>query len=169
MAQTLEWFQCRACGRRHRWQADIAGTEIQCQCGKLVFCPELDVFAEADSSDTLPDPSSSIIYAPAGEKSSHFPGEVLSVEGESDEGLQLRRMKAGGLFGMGPFGEAVFWTVGAAVGFALLVHALIVQWPVYIALTVVWAPFSFWKCYKKVKRWQGNRPLSRAFVEQIGD
>lgn len=169
MTQTLEWFQCKGCGRRHRWQADIAGTEITCSCGKAVFCPELDVFGDSDGSDTLPDPSASIIYAPAGESSDHFPGEIISIEGESAGGLQLQRKRAGGLFGMGAWGEAVFWTLGAAVGFTLLVHALIVQWPVYIALTVVWAPFSFWKCYQKVKRWQGNRSLLRALEEQFGD
>ena len=172
LTQTLEWFQCKACGRRHRWQADIAGTEVQCSCGKLVFCPELDVFADpADSagSDTLPDPLASIVYAPAGAGSSHFPGEFIPVEGGSGDGVRLQRKRAGGLFGLGAFGEAVFWTVGAAIGFALLVHALIVQWPVYIALTVVWAPISFWKCRKSVKRWQGNRSLVRAFEEQFGE
>lgn len=169
LTQTLEWFQCKGCGRRHRWQADIAGSQVQCSCGSSVFCPELDVFGDSDSSDTLADPSASIIYAPAGEASTHFPGEVMALEGEASQALQLRRMKAGGLFGMGPFGEVVFWTVGAAVGFTVLVHALIVQWPVYIALAVVWAPISFAKCWKKIKRWQGNRSFMRALEEQFGD
>jgi hypothetical protein len=168
LTQTLEWFQCKACGRRHRWQADIAGTEVQCQCGKLVFCPELDVFADPDSSDTLPDAVESLSQSP-GADDALAPGETLEIEGESDPSLQLRRMKSGGLFGLGRFGEAVLWTVGAAVGFALLVHALIVQWPIYIALTVVWAPISFLMCWKKIKRWQGNRSLVRAFEEEFGD
>lgn len=41
MAQSgiIEWFQCKGCGRRHRWQADLAGKEVECACGDWVACP----------------------------------------------------------------------------------------------------------------------------------
>lgn len=171
LAQTLEWFQCKGCGRRHRWQADIAGAEIECSCGKTVFCPELDVFGDVDSpSDTVVSRTGAPVMGPAGLGSDHFPAEFVPIEGEAydpDAAPSYQRKRAGGLFGMGPFGETVFWLVGAAVGFTLIVHAIVLQWPIYIALTVIWTPLSFWKFHKKLKRWQGNRSLLRAFEEEF--
>lgn len=164
MAQVLEWFQCKACGRRHRWKAEIAGTEIECACGEGVLCPALDVASDpSDGSGTGVAPSAA---APA--DADALPDEVIALEGEEGAGeIRYQRKRGAGLFGMGRFGEMVFWMVGAAIGFALLVHAIVLQWPAYVVATVIWAPISFWMARRKLKRWQGNRSLVRAIEEEF--
>jgi hypothetical protein len=155
MAETLEWFQCKACGRRHRWKADIAGTEIPCACGSLAFCPEVEIFSDADASDTVVEPMPA---APAGPP--HRFAAELGVEAPAPPRTYRGR-------GLSPFTKALLWSIGAALGFILIIHAVIVQWWGYIILTVLWTPFSFWKFLKARKRWQGNRSLKRAFLEQV--
>jgi len=157
VSETLEWFQCKGCGRRHRWQADIAGSEIACPCGATVTCPEVETFADPDPADTVAEASLS--------------GARRAVRGPSAASEALvapaapRTVRGQGLT---PFTKALLWSIGAAIGFALLMHAIIVQLWWYIALTVVWTPLSFWKFIKARKRWQGNRSLKRAFLEQVG-
>ncbi len=166
MVQTLEWFQCKTCGRRHRWSADIAGTQVECACGAMVLCPELDVFDEPDADQTVMDPMAGVVPRPAGEGASdRFPSELVLEDAEA--GPALQRKRGSGFLGMTPFQETVFWLVGAAVGFTLVVHALIVQSLIYIVLTVVWTPFSFVKFWLVKRRWQGNRGLIRAFEEEL--
>ena len=158
MPETLEWFQCKACGRRHRWRADIAGTEIVCTCGASAFCPEVEVFADADASDTIAGgaaeaggPARALRRADAG----------AEIEGPA----QAPRTYKGS--GLSPFAKALLWSFGAALGFTLLIHALVVQTWWYIALTVLWTPYSFLRFVKARRRWQGNRSLKRAFLEQV--
>lgn len=63
VASVLEWVQCSKCGRRHRWMADLVGTDIPCTCGQRVRVPSADPGASAsdtggfDPEDTLVDPS----------------------------------------------------------------------------------------------------------------
>ncbi len=163
MAETLEWFQCKGCGRRHRWQADIAGTEIDCQCGAAVLCPEVEVFAGEDPSDTVVDPSSSAVMR-ARRSQSGGQSPASGGAGAYVAPAAPRTVRMGGLT---PFMKALLWSIGAAVGFILLVHALVVQTWWYIALTVLWTPFSFMRFLKARKKWQGNRSLKRAFLEQM--
>jgi len=162
MTETLEWFQCKACGRRHRWQADIAGTEIECHCGKPVLCPALEVFSEPDPADTAMDPGAS--RGLRGAKA----GPIRRMEGEFDVEAPVAAPRTYRGSGLSPFAKALLWSIGAAIGFVLLMHAVIVQLWWYIALTVIWTPLSFWKFLKARKRWQGNRSLKRAFLEQVG-
>jgi hypothetical protein len=167
VVQTLEWFQCKSCGRRHRWSADIAGSEVECQCGQMVLCPELDVFDHPDPEGTVLDPMAGVVTPrPAGEgEADRFPTELVL---EGDEAPALQRKRGTGFLGMTMFQETLFWMIGAAVGFSLVVHAIVVQWPVYIVLTVLWTPFSFVKFWKVKGRWQGNRGFMRAFEEELG-
>ncbi len=160
MTETLEWFQCKTCGRRHRWQADIAGTEIECACGAMVECPEVETFADpdpADPADTVADP----VFSGGRRAARREPVESGTVETSAPP----RTVRGQG---MTPFTKALLWSIGAAVGFVLIIHAVIVQTWWYIALTVLWTPFSFWKFLKARKKWQGNRSLKRAFLEQVG-
>jgi hypothetical protein len=157
MAQTLEWFQCTACGRRHRWQADIAGTEIRCPCGASAFCPQVEVFADADAPDAVVEPMPTSTAGPARRVEAS-----LGIAAELPAPPRTYRGR-----GMSPFTKALLWSIAAAIGFVLLIHALIVQLWVYIALTVLWTPFSFLMFLKARKRWQGNRSLKRAFLEQV--
>ena len=160
MTETLEWFQCKSCGRRHRWQADVAGTEVKCQCGVMVLCPEVEVFAPGDPSDTVADPASSGVLRARGTRAASGGADTF----EAAPAAAPRTVRGGGLT---PFTKALLWSIGAAIGFVLFVHAVVVQTWWYIGLTVIWTPFSFLKFLKARKRWQGNRSLKRAFLEQV--
>lgn len=172
MAQVLEWFQCKPCGRRHRWRADIAGTQIVCPCGKMVDVPELQTFDQGRSpEDTVLDSNGT------GSRTRVLEAVHDEIEPVSDFQLALERpkpqrsqseTKIRGLFGLGRTGEMVFWVLMAAVGLtAIIFAAIVVEW-YYIALAVVWGPLSFWKARKAEQRWQGNRSFSKAVEETIG-
>jgi len=164
VSEFVEWVQCKSCGRRHRWQAEIAGRQIRCDCGSRVFIPEVDVSGEqADPDATIVETVDSPTAVSPGV------GEQIDVDifGGSDSAGAMRRMKGSGLFGLGAFGEVLVFFCFALVGFVLFVHAVIVQTVWYIVLTVLITPVAFWKFNKKRKSWQGNRSLSRALRETI--
>ena len=162
MTETLEWFQCKTCGRRHRWSADIAGTEVDCACGEAVVCPEVEFQADGDASDTVMDPGST------GGRRAAAARRAPDAAVEFDAGAPPVAPRTYRGSGLSPFTRALLWSIGAAIGFMLIVHAVIVQSWVYIALTVLWTPFSFLMFLKARKKWQGNRSLKRAFLEQVG-
>ena len=160
----VEWVQCKGCGRRHRWQAETAGTHIACDCGSRVFIPEVDVSGEQT------DPDATIIET-VDSPTAIAPGSNGDVDGtvfgdDADLG-SLRRAKSSGFLGMGPFGEVIFFFCFAVLGFSFLAHAVIVQKIWYIALTVAITPVSFWKFNQKRKAWQGNRSFGRAMQESL--
>lgn len=178
MAQVLEWIQCRSCGRRHRWRADIAGTQIVCACGKMVDVPELQAFSQSQAEG--PGQSLDDTMTESGALGSRSPvlearDAELPVRGDIDFQLEgarpavvTRGTKVRGLLGMGATAEFIFWGVMAAIGFTAIVFAaIVVEW-YYIVLAVVWGPISFWKLRKSQRRWQGNRSFSKAFEETIG-
>lgn len=69
MASVLEWVQCKSCGRRHRWKADLVGTDLACSCGGKVPVPSVEQAGHSsghgtsagtagfDAEDTLVDSS----------------------------------------------------------------------------------------------------------------
>ena len=164
MSEFVEWVQCKGCGRRHRWQAEIAGTHIKCQCGGRVFIPEVDVSGEQGDPDATivetVDSPTAVAPGAGGDIDSDAFGGSVEMGG-------LQRKKGGAVFGLGPFGEVILFFCFAVVGFSLIAHAIIVQTIWYIALTVVVTPVAFWKFNQKRKVWQGNRSFGRALQETI--
>lgn len=66
VASVLEWVQCKSCGRRHRWKAELVGTDIVCSCGGKIPVPSVDQSGHGtrggsgggfDAEDTIVDPS----------------------------------------------------------------------------------------------------------------
>lgn len=170
MVQILEWFQCKGCGRRHRWRAEIAGTEIECTCGAMVFCPELDVFGDKPTAeDTLGDPEATIADPEVTSLDELFPAQSgqYRLEGEKDA-ESVRRVASGGLFGMSPTTEVVLWLVLTLIGFSMVVHAVIVQTIWYIVLACLIFPISLFKLMMAKRRWQGNRTFSQAVAQTLG-
>lgn len=162
MSDIVEWVQCKNCGRRHRWQAETAGTNIACDCGDRVFMPEVDIAGEQTDPDAtiIETVDSPTAVAPGSEDDldSTVFGKASSAS---------RNYYAKGVFGLDPFGEVILFFIFAIVGFSLLVHAVVVQTIWYIVLTVLFTPWAFYKFNLKRKKWQGNRSLSRAFQETI--
>ncbi len=189
MANVVEWVQCKKCGRRHRWVAELAGTTIRCGCGGTVAIPALEPdladTGKFDPNETLVDPSltneaAAITAAPP------KLGDDLEIEDEPSKGGSVagRKAKVGaspsvgvygdtpiimrghrGLFGMSRGQEVVFWGGMVAVAFAMVVHALIVQTWWYITLSVVLVPIALWKFIPARRMWQGNRSFKRAWAE----
>lgn len=97
MSNLLEWVQCKKCGRRHRWKAELAGSCIRCGCGTDVPVPTLDNESASegtaggtaagsgafDPDDTLVDPSLTNEAAAIADAPPKL-GDDLELEGDSD-------------------------------------------------------------------------------------
>jgi len=93
----------------------------------------------------------------------------VHIAGEIDRKLAVFIRGQGAVcLSLAVYYSAALGLIGAAVGFSLITHAVIVQWWPYIVGTVLWTPFSFIKFWKVKGRWQGNRSLMRAFEEELG-
>jgi hypothetical protein len=170
VSEFLEWYQCKACGRRYRWRAEIAGQAQECVCGAEVFCPELEVFGAPEGpGDTLTaQPLAGLREAPAG--SSLEPGldePDFVPPGPSEpppgppprpRGAPQRRL----------FRVVIAWGIGALLGIALVVQAIIVQATWSIVAAAVWMPLSLALFWVALRRWQGGRSLRRAMEDELG-
>jgi len=164
VSSVIEWVQCKNCGRRHRWQAEHAGTHIACSCDHRVFIPEVDI------AGGQTDPDATIIEtvdSPTAASPRTDDDIDASVFGGTGELGAMRRSKGSGVFGLDAFGEVILYFVFAIIGFSLLAHALIVQTIWYIVLAVLFTPVAFYKFNLKRRAWQGNRSLSRALKETL--
>ncbi|MFM9957183.1 MAG: hypothetical protein ACKVZJ_03840 [Phycisphaerales bacterium] len=77
-------------------------------------------------------------------------------------------VKKSGLFGMGRQNEMILFGGLTVLAFIMVVHAMIVQTPWYIGLSVVLVPIALWKFLPAYKRWRGNRSFKRAWAESFG-
>lgn len=162
MAEVLEWFQCKGCGRRHRWRADIAGRNIQCSCGGTVLCPEVDV------SDASRSPHDTLVETADSEDSAFGASFKAQPAAAGDDTYSPPVRMGRGLFGLSVQGEFVFWSVMALLGLSMLIHAIITQFWWYIALAVLIAPLSFWMFNRARRIWQGPRSFMKAVEQSLG-
>lgn len=196
MASVLEWVQCPKCGRRHKWKAELVGTEIACSCGNTVPVPSHDPGASGtggfDPEDTIVDPSltnesAALSDAPpkrgddleiedphASKRGGTGSGTVAGKRASAAEPAKVAMygatpmvVKKAGLFGMGRQNEMIVFGGLTLLAFIMVVHALIVQTRWYIALSVVLVPVSLWKFVPSYKRWRGNRSFKRAWAESF--
>lgn len=174
MPQVLEWFQCKKCGRRRRWTADIAGKTVTCACGMEIVCPVgagLDESSLRSStgvtgvlSDTLVedvDAASSSVAA------SH---DTLRRIGVTEVEIKRKLMTPQERVATKQF---FVWSGMALLGFAMVVHVgfLAQYWPKfwwYTAAAVLIAPLSFWKFHKARRRWQKGRPFMESLSHSLG-
>lgn len=163
MADLLEWFQCKSCGRRFRWNADIAGTQIRCDCGSPVLCPELEGFAGA------PDPSSSqTVIETVDSPTAMSPNDAVLAEqfempDSSDPAQRVAiKHKNTGAFGLTTNGQCLMWFIFSLVGFALVAHAIITTFWWYITAAAIFAPIAFIKFNFVCRRWKRGRSLMTA-------
>lgn len=167
MAEVLEWFQCKRCGRRHRWAAEIAGKTVPCQCGAMVYCPEgVKLKEAAGAADTIIEDSESITAA-----------------SPRVEGLELDDLTgAGSVAYGGPLVGAakreaakrfVVWSVMLLVAVAMVIHAitlwghrhtLAIYWG-YFGLAVLLTPISLFKFIHAKRRWQRGRKFMVALEQ----
>ncbi len=165
MAQAIEWFQCKKCGRRQRWSIEIAGRDVPCACGATVRCPEGPRLGGLDAADTQVEFAASMPASvdPAGAADPRF-ADLQRGASEAEEYLspaeRERRRLAGKRF--------LIWTIMMLIGLALLIHAIITQWRIYIALTVLFAPVSFWMFLKTKRAFQRGKGFWTAVGESLG-
>lgn len=172
MGNALEWFQCKKCGRRHRWTAEIAGTSITCHCGTPVSCPRgASAPASTSSGNSVAGRSaqsfSDTVIEDTESPSALSPFDVfdrpeiqVSAVEEVDRALSLEEITSARRFFVW-FGMMLF-------GLTMLIHALITQFWWYITLAVIFAPVSFWMFHKARRRWQRGRPFFQALVRSLG-
>jgi hypothetical protein len=152
----LEWVQCTSCGRRHRWQVELANAYIACSCGAEVHMPDLKAF-EAAARD------------PDGTKAGSS-ATLITLEDRSDVEagrLSAYQGKGPGLWGMSAFGTFIFWFSLALLGFFFAVHAAIVQVVWSYVGTALFVPVPTFKARQWYKRWLRGRTLTQAMDDQL--
>ncbi len=167
MVELIEWYQCRGCGRRLKWRAELVGRETECQCGSVVVCPELSGFEleEASPDSTM---SATASGSMSGSVIAASQQEVLEVD--LTEEVEPARCVHGEI----PWHrhinfKAVCWTGAALFGLSVGIFAVIMaEWP-WIVAAVIITPFTFWKWWKCERIWQGPRSLARAVEETLGE
>jgi len=165
MAELLEWFQCKKCGRRQRWRAELAGRTVDCACGARVTVPDPELRIDsADPEDTLSATGSAIAM-----------DQTIGMDESSGAPVIPAAYSYGaaqrGIFGLTPFGELILWTILAAIGFVLAVFAAFnYKWTagwICGGIALIWAPVSLYKWRRAERRWQGYRKLARAVEETL--
>lgn len=165
MTEALEWFQCASCGRRQRWAAELAGKTVRCPCGADVLCPKgvgltrptasrpaVERFEETIVEDT--ESASALgMYETYSETFSEIAEEVQLPK-------TIEEVRATKRF--------FIWTIGFLVGLAMLIHAVITRWPVYITAAAILVPITFWKFHTARRRWQKGRPFFKALARSLG-
>jgi hypothetical protein len=154
-------FKCYSCSREFHWRDDLPGRTIRCKCGVKFKCPDLaaeSLIADQSMEDTVADVSLNEAFDsledPHGDEGAY---EV----GPAD-------IKERGLFGLGPAGETLLWGVGALLGVAFGLLAVIVGAWMYIACAVVLS-ISAVKFYRSWKRWTNGRPWMECLMESLGE
>lgn len=161
MADILEWFQCKSCGRRYRWNADIAGTEVRCQCGTPILCPELDSYStrsgasEQTGSQTVIETVDSPTAMSPGDSVLAEQFEMPDVEDKSQR-VAIKH-KNTGAFGLTTNGLCLMWFILSLLGVALVIHAVVTTFWWYIAGAAIFAPIAFVKFFLVSRRWRRGR------------
>lgn len=190
VANVIEWIKCEKCGRRQRWKAELVGTTLACPCGTALAVPAVELSAAGsgafDPEDTLVDPSLTneaaaiteappklgddldVEDSPARTKAGSVAGKkvkapAVKITHYGDTPLIVKA--GGGMFGMNRQTEMAVFGGLVVLAFIMVVHALIVQWWPYIALSVLLVPLALWKFIPSYKRWRGNRSFKRAWAE----
>lgn len=165
VADVLEWFQCKSCGRRHRWRADLAGKSTKCSCGQMVVCPDVD-FGNSSSAGTGHE---TVVETADRAHDPSFDQSFLNGDGAAGANDYVPPPRMGkGLFGLSVQGEFVFWSVMSLLGLAMLIHAIITTFWWYIAAAVLIAPLSFWQWHRAKRIWQGPRKFWTAVEKSLG-
>jgi hypothetical protein len=187
MAEALEWIQCKGCGRRHRWRAEIAGQEISCTCGKPVPVPEGPTSSLSSAgrtavgqratksgsiSDTfVEDAESAANYTPDLYEAPPIPEEwerasasAALAPGQPRPLTPMERKAAN---------QFLVWTLAALFSLAMVVHVIFLAqyWPKfwwYTAAAVIAGPVSLFKFSKAKRRWQQGRPFWSALMHTLG-
>lgn len=187
MAEALEWVQCKGCGRRHRWRAEIAGQEISCACGKVVPVPEgptsnlsaagrtalgQRATKSGSISDTfVEDAESAANYTPDLYEAPPIPEEwerasasAALAPGQPRPLTPMERKAAN---------QFLIWTLASLFSLAMVVHVIFLAqyWPKfwwYTAAAVIAGPVSLLKFSKAKRRWQQGRPFWTALMHTLG-
>lgn len=164
MPEAVEWIQCKQCGRRQRWIAEMAGKTGQCSCGAPLHYPRGVDLNEPAARSSAGSFSDTIVEA-ADSPSARSPYEALDPEYFDIEAraalpptIEERRSTK----------SFYTWTFGMLFGLSMLIHAIITQWQVYIIIAALVVPITFWKFFRAKRRWQKGRSFSEALSRSLG-
>ncbi|MFG0257561.1 MAG: hypothetical protein ACF8GE_06635 [Phycisphaerales bacterium JB043] len=156
-------FTCFSCGRRFKWRSEDAGRTFRCQCGIKLRCPDPgeDQMASESLEDTVADVTLEEAFdeidtsAPKGSTSESENAVALDEEEYTEEFVPRR--VSGGIFGLGPAGETLFWFVVALVCLSsFILFAYVPSWVYFIIGIVTF--LGIWKFYTSWKNWTRGRP-----------
>lgn len=165
MAEALEWFQCASCGRRQRWAAELAGKTVRCRCGAEVLCPKGVGLNEPHAGRTGSEQFEETIVEDAESASAAGMYQTyVDTCPEITEEVQLPRT----LEEIRATKRFFIWAIGFLIGLAMLIHAVITRWPVYITAAAILVPITFWKFHTARRRWQKGRPFFKVLARSLG-
>lgn len=172
MAEALEWFQCKQCGRRQRWVAEWAGRSLTCSCGQKVICPSGPELSDTTLGDTL-------IETTDTRGSGSTWSEIIEREVKTSPRV-AERLAYGATVSAKAAREAnrafVKWGILLLIGVAMVIHAIVLfphhrtEWAfwIYGALALLIAPLSIVKFRVALLRWRRGRPLMLALAQTLG-
>ncbi len=129
-----------------------------------MLCPEGPRLGAMDAADTqIEYASPNLPSDPAATVDPRF-ADLQRKASEAEEYLSPAERERRRVAGR----RLLIWTIMMLIGLALLIHAIITQWRVYIALTVVFAPVSFWMFLKTKRAFQRGKGFWDAVGESLG-
>jgi hypothetical protein len=169
MPTANESFLCFSCRRKYKWRSEDAGRTFRCQCGIKLRCPDPeaeDWTAEESLDDTVTDVVLEEAFDDIESATPTNQDLTISQSIESPDFAEeiVPRRVSGGLFGLGPAGEALFWGVVALVCLlSFILFAYVPGW-VYLIIGVVtfWGLWKFWVAWKN---WTRGRPWHECLDE----
>jgi len=156
-------FRCYSCSREFHWRDDLPGRTIRCTCGVKFKCPDLTAdshVARESLEDTVADVDLNEAFDNLDDPHGDGESAARSIEGGPQD------LKEKGFLGLGPAGETLLWGVGALLGVASGILAIIVGAWLYIVCAVVLS-VSLIKFRSAWQRWTRGRPWMQCLMETL--
>ena len=167
MYEVPEFFTCFSCSRKYKWRAQDAGRTFRCRCGIKLRCPDPNAESQT-AKESLDDTVADVTLEEAFddiETQSTEPSENSdnNIAIDYTEELVPRRV-SGGVFGLGPAGETIFWGAIALVCLSsFILAAFVPKWAYIVA-----GALSLWGILKFVKSWR-NWTRGRPWLECLDE
>jgi len=161
VGESLEWIQCKGCGRRHRWSPDVAGRVVECTCGSAIEMPE------GPASGPLSDPEATLIEDVDSPTASAPDLSELGLDDLAEDLRQARKRTLIGASARRAEKRLIWATVLWLVGIGVFIHALLVQWDAYIIASALITPFTTIFFLRAKRQWQRGRRFMTALSDSL--
>ena len=160
MPESPDSFRCFSCNRKYKWRLQDAGRTFRCQCGMKLRCPDPNAESQT-AEESLDDTVADVTLEEAFDDIETQPDQP-SKNNAVNEAVQytedfVPRSVSGGVFGLGPAGEAIFWGAIALVCLSSFILAAFVPKWAYLIAGVI-SLWGIWRFINSWKNWTRGRP-----------